>query len=80
MVHEARGAVEETPIVAQPNAGQPITKPHGVEYDADPEAFVADLVRMIEAGASVVGGCCGTDDQFIRLARARIPAVSAVRG
>lgn len=79
MVREARAAVANTPIVAQPNAGQPVTTPDGIVYDADPASFVTDLERMLEAGAVVVGGCCGTDDRFIRAARERIPQVRGAR-
>ncbi len=42
----------------------------GVVYDdASPAAFARDLVTMVDAGARVVGGCCGTDPEFIRRAR-----------
>jgi 5-methyltetrahydrofolate--homocysteine methyltransferase len=68
MVSEAAAALDH-PLVAQPNAGQPRVTPDGVVYDAKPEAFVADLMEMIGAGARIVGGCCGSDPDFIRAAR-----------
>jgi len=71
MVREAAAALA-CPLVAQPNAGQPQVTPQGVVYDASPEAFVADLMEMVRAGARVVGGCCGTTPDFIRAARAAI--------
>jgi 5-methyltetrahydrofolate--homocysteine methyltransferase len=43
-----------------------------VVYDADPDAFCADLMAMVDAGARVVGGCCGTDPDFLRRARAAL--------
>ena len=43
-------------------------------YDADPDAFVRDLTAMVDAGALVVGGCCGTDPSFIARARAALDA------
>jgi len=71
MVREAAAAVER-PLVAQPNAGQPRVTPDGVTYDAKPEAFVADLIEMVGAGARIVGGCCGSDPNFIRAARSAL--------
>ncbi|HNX51019.1 MAG TPA: homocysteine S-methyltransferase family protein [Thermoanaerobaculaceae bacterium] len=68
MVRQAVAAVS-TPLVAQPNAGQPRPTPAGVVYDADPAAFATDLAAMVQAGARLVGGCCGTDDTFIAAAR-----------
>ena len=71
MVKEAKAAVD-APIVAQPNAGQPQATTAGVVYDATPEQFVADLMQIVEAGARVIGGCCGSDPTFIRAARAAL--------
>ena len=73
MVEEAVRATD-TPIAAQPNAGQPRPAPGGVVYDASPDAFARDLGWMVEAGARLVGGCCGTDADFIRAARAVLDA------
>lgn len=80
LIAEARAALDAegtapahgagpAPLVAQPNAGQPRPTPQGVVYDTTPAAFVADLERIVAAGARVVGGCCGTDPAFIRAAR-----------
>ena len=69
MVSEARRSVS-VPIAAQPNAGQPRVTPQGTAYDASPEAFARDVVAIVEAGARLVGGCCGTTPAFIACARA----------
>lgn len=71
IVQEACAQVR-APVVAQPNAGQPRVTTSGVVYDADPDAFCADLMAMVAAGARVVGGCCGTDPDFLRRARAAL--------
>jgi 5-methyltetrahydrofolate--homocysteine methyltransferase len=76
MVREARESVRG-PLVAQPNAGQPRPTPTGVVYDASPEAFASDLVQMVQAGARLVGGCCGTDPRFIRAAREALDRLDA---
>jgi 5-methyltetrahydrofolate--homocysteine methyltransferase len=76
MVAEARRSVS-TPIVAQPNAGQPRVTAEGTTYDASPEEFARDVVAMVEAGARLVGGCCGTTPEFIACARAALTAAEA---
>ena len=74
MVEAVVEAVRATdrPIVAQPNAGVPRATPDGVGYDATPDRFASDLAAMVAAGARMVGGCCGTDPEFIRKAREAI--------
>ncbi len=68
MVREA--VVLGVPVAAQPNAGKPRVTAGGVTYDdASPVSFCRDLMAMVDAGARVVGGCCGTDPEFIRRAR-----------
>jgi homocysteine S-methyltransferase len=51
----------ELPLTVQPNAGLPRrVTPARFEYDIDSEYFVRYVRQLLEAGASVVGGCCGT--------------------
>ena len=52
------------PVIAKPNAGLP--DPVDGHYSMGPEAFAQIMVKLVEAGASVVGGCCGTDPDYIR--------------
>jgi len=73
MVSEARRSVS-VPISAQPNAGQPRITAAGPVYDVTPDEFARDLVAMVEAGAGIVGGCCGTTHAHIRSARAALDA------
>jgi len=56
-------------IIAQPNAGDPRQRDDGIEYDADPITFSTHLLAMVDAGADVVGGCCGSTPEFIKEAR-----------
>lgn len=71
MVKEAVAATG-TPIVAQPNAGQPRLVDGRAEYDADSGEFATQIGEIINAGARIVGGCCGTDPGFIAGMRAVI--------
>jgi len=73
MVAQAAPAVG-APVSAQPNAGAPTVTAGGVAYAADPEAFARDLAAMVDAGAALVGGCCGTTPEFIGRARAALDA------
>jgi 5-methyltetrahydrofolate--homocysteine methyltransferase len=60
------------PIIAQPNAGNPETE-HGVTTYVDgPEVYGRMTPDLIRAGARVVGGCCGTTPETIRLMRRAI--------
>ena len=68
MIQEARECFDGS-IVAQPNAGDPHQTPGGIEYDADPVSFAGSLLAIVEAGADVIGGCCGTTPDFIRETR-----------
>ena len=75
MIEEAFQSVT-APLIAQPNAGQPRPTPAGeIVYDAEPEPFASDLVRMVRQGARLVGGCCGSTPEFIRAARLALDAL-----
>lgn len=54
------------PIIAKPNAGLPfLDKDGNTAYDMDSSAFAEGMVRLVEAGASILGGCCGTAPEYI---------------
>ncbi|HID0815163.1 homocysteine S-methyltransferase family protein [Clostridium botulinum] len=54
------------PIMVQPNAGLPTIKAGRTIYNIEPKEF-ADFQRsIVEKGVRIVGGCCGTTDEFIR--------------
>ena len=52
------------PVIAKPNAGMP--DPLTGAYDMGPAAFAKAMLPCLEAGASILGGCCGTDPAYIR--------------
>jgi len=59
--------VEATlPLVIMPNAGQPQVTGEKTVYLETPEKMGARIPELVEAGASVVGGCCGTTPEHIR--------------
>ena len=54
------------PIVAKPNAGMPRILDSGeAVYSMGSGAFAGYMKRLVEAGASLIGGCCGTTPEFI---------------
>ncbi len=63
---------EETdvPILAQPNAGKPKLVEDKTIFDMEPETFALGINRCLQAGARLVGGCCGTTPEHIRAAAA----------
>ncbi len=48
------------PIMAKPNAGIPQLIDGHTHFPMDPEEFAAGIEKLLEAGADIVGGCCGT--------------------
>ena len=55
------------PIIAKPNAGLPFLDENGqTVYDMKEDEFAEGMKLLVEAGASIVGGCCGTTPSFIR--------------
>ncbi len=55
------------PVLCKPNAGMPRPQDGKTVFDIGPEEFSLEVTDMISRGVRVVGGCCGTDPEFIRL-------------
>lgn len=56
----------DIPLIAKPNAGLPELQPDGTtEYNMGADEFVMYTKELIEAGADIVGGCCGSTPEFI---------------
>lgn len=61
-------AVTTVPIIAKPNAGLPSLDEAGnTIYDMEAPEFAASMKELVEAGASILGGCCGTTPEYIRM-------------
>lgn len=54
------------PVLVQPNAGLPRLVDGATSYDVDIPQFLTAMEELMEAGVSVVGGCCGTTPDYIR--------------
>jgi methionine synthase I (cobalamin-dependent) len=55
----------DRPIWIKANAGLPRIVEGSPQYDVTPEEFAAHVPALISAGASFIGGCCGTSPEFI---------------
>ena len=70
-------------VMAQPNAGLPRIQDGETVFDVGPNEFAQAMEAILDAGATVVGGCCGTTPDHIAALRALIdarplPAVASV--
>ncbi len=72
VVRALREAAPEAPILVNPNAGQPVQSENGIVYPETPEFMAGFVPRLIEAGANIVGGCCGTTPEHICAIRAEV--------
>ena len=55
------------PLICKPNAGMPTINAQGIaEYSMDPQEFAAIMTDCKKMGATLLGGCCGTDPEFIK--------------
>ena len=54
------------PIIIQPNAGQPQLKDGQVIYEQSVEDYLTDVRKIIDGGVNIIGGCCGTNPEYIR--------------
>lgn len=62
--------VSEVPVIAKPNAGLPYIDDSGrAVYSMGPEEFAKHMKKLVAAGASIIGGCCGTTPEYIRKTR-----------
>lgn len=65
------------PLIAKPNAGIPTLNEDGeTVFDMEEEDFAFHMKALVEAGASVIGGCCGTTPSYMK---ATIEAVSGIQ-
>jgi 5-methyltetrahydrofolate--homocysteine methyltransferase len=58
--------VVSIPVVVKPNAGVPFINDKGeAEYSMGPVEFAQHMKVLVEAGADLIGGCCGTTPAYI---------------
>jgi len=65
-------AATRLPLWMKPNAGLPEVINGTIEYRVTAQQFASSVPFLREAGASFIGGCCGTNPEFIRAAAAAL--------
>jgi 5-methyltetrahydrofolate--homocysteine methyltransferase len=68
-------AATDLPILIQSNAGLPEIRDGVARYTETPEFMAAQVPALIEAGASIIGGCCGTTPDHIAAIRKQVDAL-----
>jgi len=67
----------DLPIWIKPNAGLPeVVDDGGVVFRTTAQEFVQYVPDLIQAGANFIGGCCGTDQEFIKTIRQTLEEMS----
>lgn len=59
------------PVIVKPNAGLPKQRDGKTYYDVSEDEFAAYMERIVQMGACVIGGCCGTTPEHIRAMKER---------
>lgn len=72
IVRELRAAFKEIPIIVQANAGLPCNIGGRDVYNETAETMVSFVDALIDEGANIIGGCCGTTPEHIRAIKARV--------
>jgi 5-methyltetrahydrofolate--homocysteine methyltransferase len=54
------------PVMAQPNAGQPVLQSFKVIYQETPEEMARGLPELLDTGVAIVGGCCGSTPAHVQ--------------
>ena len=58
----------DLPLIAKPNAGLPVIQSDGsAVYGMSPGKFAREMAQLKKAGAGILGGCCGTTPEHIRM-------------
>ena len=67
------------PLAAQPNAGSPTFVDGRFQYTTDPAYLARYAARYVQAGAALVGGCCGTTPAHVEAVAAAVKGLRPVR-
>ena len=66
IVESIRQVNKTVPVLIHANAGMPIYEHGDTIFPETPEQMAGFVNRLLDAGANIIGGCCGTTPQHIR--------------
>jgi len=69
IVREIKNQFPELELLAQPNAGLPEIKNNQLVYSENPEKIITAVKKFIELDVKIIGGCCGTTPEHIKVIR-----------
>ena len=64
------------PVIVNPNAGMPYVENGVTRYDSTPEKFASAMVEIAQMGARILGGCCGTTPEHIKMLNETVSRLS----
>ncbi len=79
-VGEMHRAEPKLRLVAMPNAGLPFRAGERMVYPSTPQYFASHIAPFLDAGVTLIGGCCGTTPAHIQAMRAALDARIQVTG
>jgi 5-methyltetrahydrofolate--homocysteine methyltransferase len=66
IVKEIRSVNKDIPVLIHANAGSPVYKDGNTIFPETPQETASYVNKLIDAGANIIGGCCGTTPEHIR--------------
>jgi 5-methyltetrahydrofolate--homocysteine methyltransferase len=72
IARQIRAAVPQTPILVHANAGAPVVENGKTLFKETPEYMASRVAELIQAGANIIGGCCGTNPDHIAATAAAV--------
>ena len=72
------GQTTSTFIAVEPNAGLPVHRDGHTVYPANAEDVARFAPQFVEAGANIIGGCCGTTPEYVRLLSRMLKGISPI--
>lgn len=79
VIERMHAAAPEAVLVGKSNAGMPELVDMQAVYRSDPDTMATAAAAMLDAGATIIGGCCGTTPNHLA-AMARLTTSAASRG
>ena len=77
-IFDRLAACASVPLIVNPNAGLPRTENGRTVYDVGPDEFADDMEEIVNKGAWVIGGCCGTTPAHIKAIWDRCKDISPI--